>query len=475
MAPELKPRRIGFAIKAPQGWIVEALPGGITIVRSPDWQAFAIAEFVNAAAAAQKSASEILEHGLFHAAQLFPHAQPPKILEAPTPDSATALVQFTSRKGAASQAQLQCTRKGAAIVIEARAATSALHEKLLPILSRAISWLDAAAGEPAEDFNIEAWLLLLQTQGEDGKAAPGVLPQIDLTKLSPEAIRGLRKAPPEFAQHAPQSEPRPPAPAPKPYVPFTEPERGTFTMEVPNGWQTKGGFVHPMPGDRRPWFQALSPDGIYIACDPAIPQCLCHFLNQPEGQYAPNAAGGQLLNLKPSAGRYTDYYITAIASPTLGPLQFQQRRPRPDIVELTKAIFLENHIPLSPQWQITSDEAVFSMVRNGQPATFSVLTQAVFNGEYAMQTWGFWEANAWILIAPPHLAEHAEQIRTHMKSTCRITPRFMQIYQQDEAQIAQNANRAHMAQVNSFNQMQQMHNMQTAIGDSIIANYWRNH
>ncbi len=269
-----------------------------------------------------------------------------------------------------------------------------------------------------------------------------------------------------------QHQPATPQAATNPYVKFTEPEKGTYTMEVPHGWQVKGGFNHPLPGDRRPWIEAVSPEGIYIACDPSFPQNFCHFRDQFEGRFAAMAAGGQLLNLKPSAQRVADFYVENFASRHFGPLQLQQRRPRPDMVDLLASQFRQNGVPISRKWQLTSDEMLFNFNRGGQPLVLSVLATAAFNGEYTMWTWAFWNADIYLYVAPPQLVARAEQVRAHIKASMQLTPRFMQIYQQDEAQIAANGRQAHATQVNWFSNQQTIHRMQTDFGNSIIANYW---
>ena len=168
------------------------------------------------------------------------------------------------------------------------------------------------------------------------------------------------------------------------YTKFTEPQRGTFTAEVPQGWQVRGGLEHPMPGDRRPWIEAISPDGIYIASDPVLPQCFCHIQGQIEGQFVPMSAGGSFLNLKPSADRVNDFYLKNIAMKRFSNAQVQQRRSRPDMIELTRNLLSQGLGTVPRAFQITADEIILQISQGGQNTIVSLLSVASFNGQYTM-------------------------------------------------------------------------------------------
>lgn len=536
--------RAGCSIKPPQGWTVQAFPGSIVIVLSPDGEAFSLIEFITGPAS-QKPLSEILGKGLFRSTSFFPKAKRPEIGASESGDSASGFVQYITPKGATGRARLTCLKKDGNLVLLAYAAPESLFAQVEPLLQRN---LDLFGPSPASSLSQQPGHQPAPVQQAQNQPAPvqpppqqqpamaqlGPLPQSLIDSLNdpnnpwrfktaskafnnmdayirddsphPEAAKPVPFAepvqplrpltPPQQeqlrVQHQPAFSPQhqavspqhqapqaqgqhpsaTPGSAPSSYIQFSEPERGTFTVEVPRGWQVKGGFNHPMPGDRRPWIETASPDGIYIACDPGFPQTFCHFRDQFEGQLATMAAGGQLLNLKPSAQRVNDFYVQNFASRHFPTLQAQQRRPRPDMVELLRSQFQQNGVQVGGKWQITSDEMLFNLNHGGQPLVLSVLATAAFNGEYTMWTWAFWDANVYIYIAPPQLASRAEQVRAHIKASLRFTPKFMQIYQQDEAQIAANGRQAHAQQVNWFSNQQTIHRMQTDFGNSIIANYW---
>lgn len=525
--------RSGCSVKPPEGWTVQAFPGSIVIVVSPDGEAFSLIEFMSGPAT-QKPLNEILGKGLFRSTSFFPKAKPPEIAPQ-SGDSAMGFVHYVTPKGAAGRARLECLKKDGNIVLLAYAAPESFFAQVEPLLQRNLELFGPSVSPiPSQPQHqpVPAPAPQNQPQHPAPQTLPPQIPAVTQPEANPWRFKSASKAfsamdayirdasPAPEAPHStaftqpvqplasflsPQHESlpaqyRPATPAqpqggpsqhaelrqpvqgqqnpavphgtPGPYVKFTEPEKGSFTTEVPQGWQVKGGFNHPMPGDRRPWIEAASPDGIYIACDPSFPQNFCHFRDQIEGRLATMAAGGQLLNLSPSAPRLADFYVENFASHHFGPLQPQQRRPRPDMVDLLRSQFQQYGMQVGGQWQITSDEILFNFNHGGRPMVLSVLATAAFNGEYTMGTWAFWDANVYIYIAPPQLAGRAEQVRAHIKASVRLTPKFMQIYQQDEAQINANARQAHAQQVNWFSNQQTVHRMQSDFGNSIIANYW---
>jgi len=270
----------------------------------------------------------------------------------------------------------------------------------------------------------------------------------------------------------PMPEPLPVQPGPISYVQFTDPQSGSFTVDVPRGWNVQGGLAHPMPGDRRIWMAVSSADGISIFCDPSFPQNLCHFPGQAEGQFARMAAGGQLLNLRPSAEVVADFYLKNFVSGHLGPLTPLQRRPRPEMVELLKSQFRQNGVQIGYRWQMNCLETIYQFMQGTQPRVLSLLSTTVFTGDYAMGMWATWDANVYLYIAPPHLAQRAEEVRYRMRASLQFTPRMMQIYQQDEAIITAQGQAANAAQWEWFRGREAAHQAQVAFGDAIVKNFW---
>src|ERR1700685_2480360 len=315
--------RFTYSITPPPGWTVqvfpgtEKLPGAIVIVQSPDKEVFSLLEYISGPVS-QKNAIEILSKGNFNSRFLFSKAKPPELTSA-HPNSAMGSVHYLTSNGLPGRARISCLKSGGNVVVLAFGAPGEHFDSLDQSFGRVI-WLFDPSAQPST-----------QTSPSPAHPQPQSLP----AQHQPVSL----PSPPKTAPHQPEVLPVPPPPAQKQqppvapnatpisYVKFTEPEKGTFTMEVPKGWTVKGGFNHPIPGDRRAWIQVDSPDGIRIACDPTFPQNLCHFRDQPEGQFANMAAGGQLLNLKPSAERVGDYYVDVFLSRPLGGVSRPQRRP----------------------------------------------------------------------------------------------------------------------------------------------------
>lgn len=409
--------RSGFTLDHPAGWSVQVLPGPTTIVRSPDGAAFSVASSLHGTGATP--GVDILREGLSPAMFLFPDPT----FERVTPgenNGASAVLTFRSNAGVACRAQMLYVSVANDGILYASAAPEDRFAELLPTLEK--------------------------------------------------ILRSLRAVPPA-SPDAPAAPARPDADA-LTYVPFTEPQMGTFTTEVPKGWRVKGGFSHPMPGDRRPWIELNSPDGIYVLCDPEMPQSLCHFPGQPEGVFVGMAAGGQMLNLRPDAAALADYYLQHLTERRVGAFQVVQKRQRPDIVDMALRKLQGLGGALPPQARMTAVEAVLHVQRGGETRAASVLATALFGGEYTMGMWAFWDGNVYLAVAPPQRAAVADQVRARVWISFMPTPRLQQLYAQDEAIITANGAAANAAQWSWFNGQQAVHQAQTAMGDAIVDNYW---
>ncbi|WP_165069347.1 hypothetical protein [Paludisphaera rhizosphaerae] len=253
---------------------------------------------------------------------------------------------------------------------------------------------------------------------------------------------------------------------------FTDPVQGTFTMDVPGGWRTRGGLAHPQPGDRRPWVEAISPDGVAILADPDFPQSLCHFPGQWEGQVVPLAAGGMFLNLTPSADRAADWYVKNLVPKRLSGAKAVSRRPRPDVAALVANGIREQGMALPRSFRIEATEIRLAPPPGGPPKAASILATSAFNGEYTMGMWAFWNATVYLTVAPADRMALAEQTTLRMIGSYRNTPRMFAIAQRDEAIIAANGQAANAAQWNWFAGQQAAHQAQSAVGDMLVANYW---
>ena len=413
---------IGFSLDHPAGWVVESAPASATVVRSPDGVTFALIQPMFEMGG--KRGMDVIQKGMFPTALLFPAAQPEDVQEYPNGAIGGSLL-YRCSNGLPGRAVMTYIPSGDTGMLYASAAPESQIAQIQPTLQRILQSL-RQTGSPAP-----------QSPSQPPSSSPPPLPRIAYTRL-------------------------------------IDPQMGTFSLELPQGWQTRAGLAHPQPGDRRAWAEAMSSDGIMVAFgDPSFPQSLVHFPGQGEGQVVPLAAGGQFLNLKPSADRALDYYLKNIAPGRLGAFQPAQRRPRPDLVQLTVDYCHKTAIPLTRSTQITATESILQMNFNGQLRIASVLATGFFTGDYVMGMWAFWNALVYLYVAPPQLVDRAEQIRMHMIRSYEMTPRMQQLYQQDEAIIAANGQAANAAQWNWFAGQQSVHRAQTAMGDAIVSNYWQ--
>lgn len=411
--------RSGFSLEHPAGWSVQVLPGPTTIVRSPDGAAFSVAQSLHGTGATP--GTEIIRGRMTAALFLFPDATFERVT-ARENNGASAVLTFKTSDGVACRAQMLYVSVGNDGILYGSAAPEARFAELLPTLEK--------------------------------------------------ILRTLRSGPPPSpAEHAPEASATTDGEAVT-YTPFTEPQMGTFTTEVPKGWRVKGGFAHPMPGDRRPWIELSSRDGIYVLSDPEMPQSLCHFPGQPEGVFVTMAAGGQMLNLTPDAAALADFYLTHLAELRIGKFQVVQKRQRPDLVELALRKLQRLGGTLPPQARFTAVEAILHVSHEGQTRVASVLATALFGGDYSMGMFAFWDGSVYLAVAPPQRAALADAVRTHAWISFTPTPRLQQLYEQDEAIITANGAAANAAQWSWFNGQQAVHQAQTAMGDAIVDNYW---
>ncbi len=402
--------RNGYSLERPADWVVQSLPGPTWIVKSPAGLHFAVIQYLNGVG--NVSGVEIIRDKMFPAAFLFPDARVEKA--EPGPDGSAHGV-FSYR---------------------------------------------AAIDEPGS-------ALLVFSPLAEGRGRLHIMaaPETHGPLVAPILLRITQSVRQTAIAAAPA--------APVTYTRYTEPQMGSFTIDMPVGWQAGGGFVHPSPGDRRGWFETSSPDGIYILCDPGYPQNFCHFRGWAEGNYVRMVTNGLFLNLTPSAERLSDDYLRRNGARRLGPFQIVSRRPRTDAVNLVATKLRQLGISISKSFQITATETVLQLTGGKMPRSASLLTTAVFNGQYGMGTWGFWDANVYLYLAPPSLAARAEDVRMHMLASHRFEPAMMQIYQRDESIISSSAQAANAAQWGWFAGQQQAHFAQVAAGDAIVNNYWR--
>jgi hypothetical protein len=274
----------------------------------------------------------------------------------------------------------------------------------------------------------------------------------------------------------PVNQPRP-APAPSPvrapsisFDTFTDPIAGTFTVDVPQGWQVRGGLHHPGLGDRRMCVEAQSPDGIVVLIgDPNCPQCFCHYPMQTEDVMLPTAQGCTFLNIPASANRLANYYLKNIAPKRFGTLKVTVMRDRPDIAAEDLKRVRQMGMDLPSTWKNFVQEARFEAGRR----TGCCYAWCGYNPAMSFGFMTVWEGSVNLYLAPPALQATAELVVARMRSSMRPTARMMQVVQQDEMIIAANGQAANMNQQVWFQGQQAAHQAQMAQGDAIMQNYWQ--
>lgn len=252
------------------------------------------------------------------------------------------------------------------------------------------------------------------------------------------------------------------------FVPFTDPQNGTFTVEVPRGWTVRGGFHHPAPGDRRMFVEVQSPDGIVVLFgDPSSPQSLCHVLMAPEGEYVPASTGCNFLNLPPSGQRLAGYYLERIAPQRFGPVKVLGGRERSDLAEAAQNAARQRG--MFAAWTLRSSAWEFRIEAAGRAGWCLGVSQCDLSQSLGFMT--HWDGNVVVALAPPGLLAVAEQVAGRIIATFRPTAALMRIYHDDERIIASNGAAANMAQVQWFAGQQAAYRAQQSAGDAIIEGY----
>jgi hypothetical protein len=438
----------GYLIELPNDWVAEVLPGPAEVFRSPDRRAFVLLQPLRDIKA---GGAAIIQRGLFPAATLFPGAKIEHVQPGPN-GAGFGTLTFQLPDGTIARARMAVVPSGEMGMLNAVAAAADRFGEIEATMMRILQSPRLAAPP---------------TPGATATGAASPIPASPTTPApAAPATAGASTGQQHFGVVPPLG--------PIIYTPFTEPQMGTVTLEVPQGWPVRGGLAHPMPGDRRCWVETRSPDGIQIINgDPAFPQSFCHFKGYPEGQFAQMAAGGQMMNLTPGAQRVADLYLKTIASRRLGTFQIGARRPRPDVVSVVNENILKMGIKMPRSSQIMAVETMLQLTGPGEPRLASLLVTSVFNGQYTLGMWAFWDANVFTWIAPPSLAARADEVRFHMIATARYTPRMFELVQRDEAIISANGQAANAAQWNWFNAQQATHRAQVAAGDAMVDNYWK--
>jgi len=254
---------------------------------------------------------------------------------------------------------------------------------------------------------------------------------------------------------------------------------GGFILDVPRGWQVRGGLNHAGLGDQRWFVEAQSPDGITVMLgDPNCPQAFCHnSMAKKEDVMIPYPTTGCTnLNIPPQAKRLASYYFQNVAPQRFGPLKITGQRDRNDMVaeEINRiqrqAIAVgKQGIAVAKSYKMSVHEIQFEA--GGRIGC--CFATSVHDTAYSVAFLTFSQGTVNIWLAPPALTAVAEQVLTQMRNTFRPTPRALEVWQRDEALITSNGMAANQKQQEWFQWQQAVHQEQEAQGDVFVTS-WRN-
>jgi len=265
----------------------------------------------------------------------------------------------------------------------------------------------------------------------------------------------------------------PPAPPALSFVPFTDPMVGGFILDVPRGWQVRGGLNHAGLGDRRWFVEAQSPDGITVMLgDPNCPQAFCHNSMAIEDVMIPSPTTGCTnLNIPPQAKRLASYYFQNVAPQRFGPLKITGQRDRNDMVAEEINRIQRQGIAVAKSYKMSVHEIQFETGGRIGCCFATIMHDTAYSFALLGLTFSQGTVNIW--LAPPALTAVAEQVLTQMRNTFRPTPRAPEVWQRDEMLIASNGMAANLNQQIWFQGQQAVHQAQVAQGDAIVNYYWQ--
>lgn len=141
------------------------------------------------------------------------------------------------------------------------------------------------------------------------------------------------------------------------YTTFTDPTESAFTVDVPVGWQVKGGVARFNASDVRPWLRLMSKDGrtLVFMGDPRISSMLVP--NQPlarmgftEGMVWDAGYNQRFLLKSYYPGKeFARLYAQEFLSNQCGDALVEDFRDRPELSATINRIFRENRSPFATQ------------------------------------------------------------------------------------------------------------------------------
>jgi hypothetical protein len=132
------------------------------------------------------------------------------------------------------------------------------------------------------------------------------------------------------------------------FVPWRDPREGAFSLDIPKGWQVRGGAFRFAGVDVRPLVEVRSPDGrvtVRIG-DPELPTFAEPMPFFPEGSaYSPGYGVQMQVRRLPAPRLFVTEYVRSRVAQGCGDLQVVEARDRADAVRQVNAIYRQYGLP----------------------------------------------------------------------------------------------------------------------------------
>jgi hypothetical protein len=217
---------------------------------------------------------------------------------------------------------------------------------------------------------------------------------------------------------------------------FTDPNEGSFQVQMPGGWKNSGGLKRYDPLQYRMWAAAASPDGATILAigDPNEPSYATPMIGFAPGSIY-NATGTYYV-VEPlqSAQQYAVTWGTHKLQGLCTGVSVTGSRARTDVAQQLGSV------ATAPGMSETFGDASFTCQRNGmQMSAYAFLGVTVLR---TSQVTALWYADSMVaFIAPAPVANAAANVLAPMVKSFAINPQWLARQTQTAAEVSQIATR----------------------------------
>ncbi|MCK4304239.1 MAG: hypothetical protein KAY24_08360 [Candidatus Eisenbacteria sp.] len=217
------------------------------------------------------------------------------------------------------------------------------------------------------------------------------------------------------------------------YVTWTDPNEHAFSVEVPQGWQVKGGMFRYASVDTRPAFELISPDQkIRITYGDAqlppfvVPNPMMESTGFSEGSMYSPGYGVRMQVMRYMSGRdFARQYVASGLSGQHPDLRFVGERDRPELVQAVNGLYANAGMGI--QFTLDAGEVSFAFSQGGQDMRGYCLatTQLVQTGYVAN----------WIVkdllgcLSTRDREPEARAVLRHIMATLRVDPQWFAMQQ----------------------------------------------